>query len=288
MKNQGFVLLLISATAFSTLAVFMKFAFDAGANLPTLLAYRFLFSALLCFATLILTRQSLTIPPVLRGRVFFLGGIVHVAVSAFYAVSVQLLPVSLTGLIFYLYPAMVTVLAIFLGWETISRLKASALAVCFAGLLLVLGVSFGVVSTVGLGFGLLAALGQACHILLSHRIIADLSPLLTVGWSALATSAAFFAYGVLSGDLLWALPPSGWGAIFGTAFFANYIGIVLFFIGLRMVGPSVASIVMNLEPVLTVVLSIFLLGESFTWQQALGGGVILAGLYLLREGEAIQ
>ena len=55
-----------------------------------------------------------------------------------------------------------------------------------------------------------------------------------------------------------------------------------------MVGPSVASIVMNLEPVLTVVLSIFLLGESFTWQQALGGGVILAGLYLLREGEAIQ
>ena len=82
------------------------------------------------------------------------------------------------------------------------------------------------------------------------------------------------------------LPASGWGAIFGTAFFANYIGIVLFFVGLRLVGPSDASIVMNLEPVLTVVLSILLLGESFGWLQALGGGVILGGLYLLRKGES--
>ena len=288
MKGQGFVLLLIAAAAFSTLAIFMKFAFDAGVNLTTLLAFRFLFSALLCFVTLALTGKSLVIPSTLRGRVFFLGGVVHVAVSAFYAVSVQQLPASLTGLIFYLYPALVTILAVILGWEELNRLKIVAVLVCFAGLLQVLGVSFGQVSATGLVFGLLAALGQACHVLLSHRIVADLSPLLTVGWSALATAAAFFAYGSFSGDLLWALPASGWGSIFGTAFFANYIGIVLFFVGLRSVGPSDASIVMNLEPVLTVVLSILLLGESFGWLQALGGGVILGGLYLLRKGESVH
>ena len=288
MKGQGFVLLLIAAAAFSTLAIFMKFAFDAGVNLTTLLAFRFLFSALLCFATIVLTGKSLAIPAAMRGRVFFLGGVVHVAVSAFYAVSVQQLPASLTGLIFYLYPAMVTVLAILLGWETMNRLKIIAVLVCFAGLLQVLGVSFGQVSTAGLVCGLLAALGQACHVLLSHRIVTELSPLLTVGWSALATAAAFFVYGSFSGDLILALPASGWGAIFGTAFFANYIGIVLFFVGLRLVGPSDASIVMNLEPVLTVVLSILLLGESFGWLQALGGGVILGGLFLLRKGESVH
>ena len=288
MKGQGFVLLLIAAAAFSTLAIFMKFAFDAGVNLTTLLAFRFLFSALLCFVTLALTGKSLVIPSTLRGRVFFLGGVVHVAVSAFYAVSVQQLPASLTGLIFYLYPALVTILAVILGWEELNRLKIVAVLVCFAGLLQVLGVSFGQVSATGLVFGLLAALGQACHVLLSHRIVAELSPLLTVGWSALATAAAFFAYGSFSGDLLWTFPASGWGAIFGTAFFANYIGIVLFFVGLRLVGPSDASIVMNLEPVLTVILSILLLGESFGWLQALGGGVILGGLYLLRKGESVN
>ena len=160
MKGQGFVLLLIAAAAFSTLAIFMKFAFDAGVNLTTLLAFRFLFSALLCFVTLALTGKSLVIPSTLRGRVFFLGGVVHVAVSAFYAVSVQQLPASLTGLIFYLYPALVTILAVILGWEELNRLKIVAVLVCFAGLLQVLGVSFGQVSTTGLVFGLLAAFAR--------------------------------------------------------------------------------------------------------------------------------
>ena len=69
-------------------------------------------------------------------------------------------------------------------------------------------------------------------------------------------------------------------------FFANFIGIVCFFAGMKRVGPSTASIVMNLEPVLTVVLSVLLLAESFSWGQALGGGGILLGLYLLQRKES--
>ena len=45
MTGTGLALLLVAATAFSTLAIFMKFAFMAGVNLTTLLAFRFLFSA---------------------------------------------------------------------------------------------------------------------------------------------------------------------------------------------------------------------------------------------------
>ena len=285
MNKKGLLLLLIAATAFSTLAIFMKVAFGAGVNLTTLLAFRFLFSALLCFCALILTRKNLALPLSQWGRIVGLGAVVHVMVSIFYTVSVQRLPASLTGLIFYLYPAMVTGLALIVGRERMNRLKLTALVVCFVGLLQVLGVSFGVVSTSGLLFGIAAAFAQACHVLLSHAILTNLSPLLTVAWSAVATSAVFFGYGMLSGDLQWNLPLLAWGAILGTAFFANFIGIVLFFVGMRLVGPSDASIVMNLEPVLTVVLSVLLLGESFGWAQAIGGGIILGGLYILHRGE---
>jgi drug/metabolite transporter (DMT)-like permease len=286
LNKQGLFLLLAAATAFSTLAIFMKVAFGAGVNLITLLAFRFLFSALLCFCALLLTRKSLALPALQRWKIFALGGVVHVTVSIFYAISVQRLPASLTGLIFYLYPAMVAGLASLIGWERMNRLKLTALVVCFVGLLQVLGVSFGVVSTSGLLFGIAAAFFQACHVLLSHAILTNLSPLLTVGWSALATSTVFFVYGIVSGDLQWSLTPIAWGAVLGTGFFANFIGIVLFFIGMRLVGPSDASIVMNLEPVLTVVLSVLLLGESFGWAQALGGGILLGGLYILHQGES--
>ena len=266
----------------------MKVAFAAGVNLTTLLAFRFLFSAALCIGALRFKGQSLVLPRAYWPRILVLGGLVHVAVSILYTLSVQLLPASLTGLIFYLYPAMVTGLAVLIGREALNRLKLAALLVCFAGLLQVLGVSFGAVSTAGLLFGVVAAFGQACHVLLSHSIVTTLSPLLTVGWSALTTSAVFIVYGVMSGELQLTLPPVAWAAIFGTAFFANFIGIVLFFAGMRLVGPSDASIVMNLEPVLTVVLSVLLLGESFGWPQAAGGAIILAGLFILHRGEAIE
>ena len=49
MTSKGLVLLAVSATAFSTLAIFMKYAFEAGVNVGTLLAFRFLFSAVFCF-----------------------------------------------------------------------------------------------------------------------------------------------------------------------------------------------------------------------------------------------
>ena len=234
MTGTGLALLLVAATAFSTLAIFMKFAFMAGVNLTTLLAFRFLFSALFCFAALLLTKKSLVLPRAQRWPVFLLGGVVHVAVSIFYAISVHRLPASLSGLL----------------------------------------------------FGVAAAFTQACHVLLSHTIVAELSPLIAVGWSALATSAAFFLYGLVDGSLLWNMTPLAWGSILGTGFFANFIGIVCFFAGMKRVGPSTASIVMNLEPVLTVVLSVLLLAESFSWGQALGGGGILLGLYLLQRKES--
>lgn len=287
MNRQGLLSLFVAATAFSTLAIFMKVAFGAGVNMTSLLAFRFLFSALLCFLALAATGKSLMLPACERWRILGLGGVIHVAVSVFYAISVQLLPASLTGLIFYLYPAMVTVLAILAGHEKMNRLKLTALVVCFAGLLQVMGVSLGIVSTTGLLFGIAAAFVQACHVLLSHAIVANLSPLLTVGWSALATSTVFMVYGGISGELQLNLTLTAWGAVLGTAFFANFIGIVLFFIGMRRVGPSDASIIMNLEPVLTVILSVMLLGESFGWAQAAGGAIILGGLYILHQGETM-
>ena len=286
MTGTGLALLIVAATAFSTLAIFMKFAFMAGVNLTTLLAFRFLFSAAFCFSALVLTGKSIVLPQSQWRAVFLLGGVVHVAVSIFYAISVHRLPASLTGLVFYLYPAMVTALTIITGRESLNRFKLVALAICFAGLLQVMGVSWGAVSVSGLLFGVAAAFMQACHVLLSHTIVADLSPLTAVGWSALATSTVFFLYGAVDGSLLWNLTPTAWFAILGTGFFANFIGIVCFFAGMKRVGPSTASIVMNLEPVLTVVLSVLLLAENFSWGQAIGGGGILLGLYLLQRKES--
>ena len=43
-----------------------------------------------------------------------------------------------------------------------------------------------------------------------------------------------------------------------------------------------AAMIMVLEPVWTVILSVGLLGETFTWQKMVGGGLILIAILIYR------
>ena len=56
------------------------------------------------------------------------------------------------------------------------------------------------------------------------------------------------------------------------------VPIVTFFAGLERVGPSKASTLSTLEPVVSVGLAILVLGEALNPFQILGGGLILAAV----------
>jgi drug/metabolite transporter (DMT)-like permease len=58
--------------------------------------------------------------------------------------------------------------------------------------------------------------------------------------------------------------------------------IVLFFAGLRRVGPSTAAILSTLEPVVTVVLAFIVFGESFGPAQFAGGALVLLAVLAVR------
>jgi drug/metabolite transporter (DMT)-like permease len=65
------------------------------------------------------------------------------------------------------------------------------------------------------------------------------------------------------------------------------LAILTFFAGLQRLGAAQASMLSTLEPVVTVLLAALLLGEHIGAAQAVGGGLILAGvLWLTRRGSA--
>ena len=71
---------------------------------------------------------------------------------------------------------------------------------------------------------------------------------------------------------------SGWGAVVAIALISTVLPIVTFFAGLERVGPSKASTLSTLEPVVSVGLAILVLGEALNPFQILGGGLILAAV----------
>jgi drug/metabolite transporter (DMT)-like permease len=82
---------------------------------------------------------------------------------------------------------------------------------------------------------------------------------------------------------------AGWGWLAGIALVSTVAAVSLFFAGLKRVGPTTASILSTVEPVVTVVLAFVVFGELLGTLQLLGGALVLTAVLVLgsyRPGEA--
>ena len=281
-KNLGAWFIIASAAGFATLGVLIKYAFAGGANIVTILAGRFLIAAVFLLLYLRLRRIPLTVSRKAFWQLTLMGAVGYGGMSMLYANSIRYLPASLTGLLLYTYPALVSLLSVLVGDEHCTMPKGVALVICSAGLVLVLGASFagarleGVLSVLG------AAVIYSCYILIGNRILKNLDPLVTSLYVCSSAGLAFLLYGLASGDLLLKMAPAGWLSILGIAVFPTLFGVIGFFAGLRLLGATNASIISMLEPLITVLLSALLLGERIGWLQGLGGAMLLLGAVILQ------
>ena len=95
-------------------------------------------------------------------------------------------------------------------------------------------------------------------------------------------TATFAVAGVVTGSLDFALPAEAWLWLVLLALVSTVVAVSAFFAGLRRVGPSEAAILSTFEPVVTVVLAFFVLGERLTPPQLAGGALVLAAVILLQ------
>lgn len=279
-NRSGVALIVVSACAFGALGIFARFAYAGGTNVTGLLAVRFVIAGAL-FTTLMFALRR----PWPRGRVLAvaagMGAIGYVCQSFSYFSALNYAAVGLVGLLLYVYPTLVCLLsAIFLG-EALTGRKIVLLVVSFAGLALMLGGGGG--SVTGIALGLAAALIYSIYIIVGARELRGTDSLGVATVVSLAAAVVFTA-SVLVTPMQ--LPGTAWSwfAATGLAIF-TVIAMVTFFAGLKRVGPSVASILSTMEPVVTVALAWLILGETLEPVQLLGGALVLAAAARLAVGK---
>jgi len=288
-SRWGTILTAISALGFSALPIFGMLAYDAGANVITLLGYRFAVAALLLWGYLALRRAKLP-----DGRTIWqmllMGGVGYTTMSLLYLSSVDgdRLSPALAALLLYTYPAIVVLLAWRFDHYRLTGRRVAALLLTLAGTGLVLASPGGQVqfSWSGAALALGAALVYATYILFGSRVSRRTTPLVTTTFVSTAAAVVLLGYGGASGQLR-AMEPMGWLAVLGAALVATVLAVLLFFAGIERLGPSRASIISTLEPVGTAALSALLYGERLgVWQVA--GGVIILGsiIWLQTQSEA--
>ena len=179
---------------------------------------------------------------------------------------------------------MVAVAAIALGRDRASRRTALALALASTGLVLVLaGAAAGALDPLGTALGLTAAVVYSAYILTSDGIAARIGPLALSTLVCTGAATTLTLGGVVSGDLaLGGVSAEGYGWLAGIAVVSTVGAVGLFFAGLQRVGPTAASILSTLEPVVTVVLAFAVFGESLGPTQLAGGALVLLAVLAVR------
>jgi drug/metabolite transporter (DMT)-like permease len=287
MRSTGTLLCIGSAAAFGAMAVFGKLAYDSGATVGTLLAVRFALAALMFWVLVFASPGAAAQIRLLARRdvaiALGLGAVGYAAQAGCFFAALERIDASLLSLMLYTFPAMVAVAAIVLGRERADTTRFAALALASVGLVLVLASARpGALDPLGAGLAIGAAMIYTTYILVSQGIAGRLGPTLLSALVCSGAAVTLTAGSALLGDLRpGEVTPAGWGWLAGIAVVSTVAAVSLFFAGLKRVGPTTASILSTVEPVVTVVLAFLVFGELLGGLQLVGGGLVIAAVLVL-------
>jgi drug/metabolite transporter (DMT)-like permease len=294
----GSLICLLAASGFGLLGPLARFAYDAGFDPFSFVAWRATFG-LVVVVLVVAWRQN-------RGG----GGLVNLLalprsdqiglvagslaglflnIAMFFAFG--LVPIALALLAFYTYPALVAVVAVVLGHERLDGNRLTALALAVGGMVLVVAAGLdpraGIdINPLGIGLALLAACFQTVFVTVSRGRFATVPAEQVIGLILVVTAVTCLALAVATGGNPGA--PFGGAEPFALAAIAGSLGAgipsILFLTGIRTIGGTRAGILMLFEPVVGATLAALLLHEGLAPIQVLGGGAILAAAVILQRG----
>ena len=286
MRNLGTLLCLGSGAAFGAMAIFGKLAYGEGVTVGTLLSVRFALAAIL-FWTVVLARGGVrevdALPRRDLGMGLALGACGYALQAGCYFAALQRIDASLLSLLLYTFPAMVAAAAIALGRERLDGRRLLALALASSGLVLVVaGAGTGALDPLGAALAVAAAVVYSTYILVSDRVVARVAPMALSALVCSAAAATLTAGSAALGELRPGdVTLAGWGWLACLAAVSTVGAISLFFAGLKRVGPTSASILATVEPVVTVMLAFFVFGERLGGVQLAGGALVLGAVLAL-------
>ena len=139
----------------------------------------------------------------------------------------------------------------------------------------------------GVLLALTAGFGYAFYIVyLGSQYTFQQEPKVLAAFLILFSAIFFTVFGMIRGDLVLNLHISAWRAIIFMAIVSTVFAIMVFYSGVRKIGPSVAAIISTVEPVTALILGLFVLGEQLSFNQWVGAFLILIGVIYVQLPKA--
>ena len=265
-----------AALSFSAADVFGKVVFNDGMDVLSFVTTRGVLTVIFFWAWLRVSpvRRRHT----KRERLVSIGvGIMFAANIFGLLLAIQLLPLSIAILTYFIYPLLTGLAGAATGIDRVGWRGLLAALAAFIGLAMMLGARLGDVALLGVVSALGAAVIRVVSLLITRSYLHNTDSRLNT-WYSLVPSAAIFVVFSFATQT-WNPPHSsfGWAAFVGMSV-TSTISVLTIFISITRVGAFRTALLMNLEPLVSTLASVALLGEVLTPVQAFGGGLMLVAL----------
>ena len=275
LKNPR-VMIITAMTVFGTLGPFVR---NIAVSSGELALYRAVMAAALLACYLGLSGQKLDLKKISRELPLLLisgmaMGINWILLFEAYKYTT----VSVATLSYYFAPVLVTVVCPILFREKLGAKQWICFAMSTLGIVLITGIgdlSGGSNHFRGILFGLGAAFFYASVILL-NKFIKGVAGIQRTFLQFLAAIVILVPYVAFSGGMtLQKLDGLGWVCLLIVGLFHTGVTYCLYFSALKELPGQEAAILSYIDPLVAVLISVFVLGEQMTAVQLLGGALIL-------------
>lgn len=272
----------VSMAIFGTLGLFTR---NIGVSSGELALYRAILAALLIFLYLKITKEKIEIKSIKKELVLLLFSGIAMGINWILLFEAyKYTTISLATLSYYFAPVIVTAVCPILFKERINRRQILCFVFSTIGLVMITGI--GDLNNdsdfIGILFGLGAAVFYATVILL-NKFIKKVEGIHRTFLQFLAAIVTLFPYVLCtSGITLSKLDSIGWINLLVVGFIHTGVTYCMYFSSLKELPGQKAAILSYIDPLVAVLISVVILGESMTIFQAIGGLLIL-GFTLLNE-----
>lgn len=268
-------MLITSMAVFGTLGLFVR-------NIPVssgeLALYRAVLAALLLAVYFVVTKQKIPFEKIKKEvPLLLLSGVAMGINWILLFEAYKYTTVSVATLSYYFAPVIVTVVCPVLFHEKLTGKQIICFAMSTLGIVMITGVGdlSGGNDLVGILFGLGAAVFYATVILL-NKFIKNVEGIHRTFLQFLSAILILIPYVMLtSGVTLGNMNSVGWVNLLIVGFIHTGVTYCMYFSSLKELPGQKAAILSYIDPLVAVIISVTILGETMTLWQAMGGALIL-------------
>ena len=283
----GLLLASAGSIAFSGKAIIVKLAYRYGVDAITLIMLRMLFALPLFLA--LAWWSSRGKPPLTRKDWL---GVLGLGLTGYYLASyldfwgLEYISASLERLILYLNPTIVLVLGWIVYKRRITPLQGSAMALSYAGVLLVFGHEVGLQgpdAALGTLLVFLSAVSYAVYLLYSGEMVKRLGSLRLVGLATSAACGFVLLQFVLMRPLntAFAVAPEVIQLSLLNAVACTFAPVLMVMMAIERIGAGLAAQTGMIGPMSTILMGVVILGEPFNGWIVVGTVFVMGGVFLV-------